>query len=94
MLLEEKIKKREDNRTIRIGKLRVISTTRLWSLNLYTCGLSTSSSSTALMRKSHLVASFALRCFQRLSIPDVATLPYTWRHNRFTSGPSNPVLSY
>src|SRR5690606_21876007 len=46
------------------------------------------------IRKSHLVASFALRCFQRLSIPNVATLQYTWRHNRYTSGSSNPVLSY
>ena len=44
--------------------------------------------------KTHLVASFALRCFQRLSIPNVATLQYSWRHNRFTRGQSNPVLSY
>ena len=32
--------------------------------------------------KSNLVAGFALRCFQRLSDPDVDTRQCTWRHNR------------
>ena len=32
--------------------------------------------------KSNLVAGFALRCFQRLSDPDVDTRRCTWRHNR------------
>jgi hypothetical protein len=45
-------------------------------------------------RKSHLEASFALRCFQRLSQPHVATRQCSWRNNRQTSGASNPVLSY
>ena len=44
--------------------------------------------------KSHLGACFALRCFQRLSLPHVATRRYDWRHNRYTSGASTPVLSY
>ena len=35
-----------------------------------------------------------LRCFQRLSFPDVATLPCHWRDNRYTVGPVIPVLSY
>ena len=37
---------------------------------------------------------FPLRCLQRLSFPDIATLHCGWRHNRSTSGPSTPVLSY
>ena len=32
-------------------------------------------------RKSHLEASFPLRCFQRLSLPNVANQPCTWRYN-------------
>ena len=44
--------------------------------------------------KSNLVAGFALRCFQRLSDPDVDTRQCTWRHNRQTRGQSNTVLSY
>ena len=30
--------------------------------------------------------SFVLRCFQRLSHPDIATLRCNWRHNRYTRG--------
>ena len=37
---------------------------------------------------------FPLRCLQRLSVPDMATLLRGWRHDRSTSGPSIPVLSY
>jgi hypothetical protein len=37
---------------------------------------------------------FPLRCFQRLSRPNLATLQCGWRHNRSTRGSSNPVLSY
>ncbi len=44
--------------------------------------------------KSHLGVGFALRCFQRLSLPDIATQQCPWRDNWYTSGLSNPVLSY
>ena len=44
--------------------------------------------------KSYLEVGFALRCFQRLSIPDVATQLYPWQDNWYTSGLSIPVLSY
>jgi hypothetical protein len=44
--------------------------------------------------KSNLGACFPLRCFQRLSLPHLATRRYDWRHNRYTSGASTPVLSY
>eukprot|EP00389_Voromonas_pontica_P010498 GDKH01015982.1.p1 GENE.GDKH01015982.1~~GDKH01015982.1.p1 ORF type:complete len:66 (-),score=0.75 GDKH01015982.1:65-262(-) len=46
------------------------------------------------LKKSHLEGSFALRCFQRLSLPNVATQQCPWRDNWYTSGWSNPVLSY
>ena len=75
-------------------KFRAISKARLWRYRLYTCLLSTSSSLTALMRKSNLVAGFALRCFQRLSDPDMDTRRCAWRHNRQTRGQSDTVLSY
>ncbi len=43
---------------------------------------------------SHLEGGFTLRCLQRLSLPDLATRPCSWQNNRYTSGPSTPVLSY
>ena len=43
---------------------------------------------------SHLVEGFTLRCLQRFSLPDVATRRCRGRDNRYTRGPSNPVLSY
>ena len=44
--------------------------------------------------RSHLGARFPLRCFQRLSLPYVATRQCHWHDNRNTSGTSTPVLSY
>src|SRR4030095_7399050 len=41
-----------------------------------------------------LEASFPLRCFQRLSLPNVANQPCPWRDNWHTRGSSVPVLSY
>jgi len=43
---------------------------------------------------THLGAGFALRCFQRLSIPDIATQRFPWQESWQTSGPFTPVLSY
>ena len=65
----------------------------------YTPNLSTSWSRTTLQggqasRKTYLQASFPLRCFQRLSLPDIATRRCHWRDNRYTRGQSTPVLSY
>ena len=54
----------------------------IWSLTSLCCG------------KSHLEAGFALRCFQRLSLPNIATRLCRWHDNRYTSGSSIPVLSY
>ena len=44
--------------------------------------------------KSLLVGGFALRCFQRLSRPYVATQLCPWQNNWCTRGMSIPVLSY
>ena len=43
---------------------------------------------------SHLEGGFTLRCLQRLSLPNLATLLCHWYDNRWTSGSSSPVLSY
>jgi len=63
-----------------------------------TSALSTSSSSRGLTGLtpgiSYLKGGFTLRCLQRLSLPDLATLLCHWYDNRYTSGPSSPVLSY
>ena len=44
--------------------------------------------------KPHLEVGFPLRCFQRLSHPDVANLRCPWQDNRYTRGLFVPVLSY
>ena len=59
-----------------------------------TPGLSTWQSSTALMGNSNLKAGFPLRCFQRLSLPYLATQRCSWQNNWYTRGTSNSVLSY
>ena len=74
--------------------VRAISTTRLRTLlhlHLWPIDVVVSHGP---LKKSHLVVGFALICFQRLSLPDIATLQCSWRNNRYTSGRSNPVLSY
>ena len=64
-----------------------------------TPGLSTSWSTRGLQGPCgpgmpYLGVGFPLICFQRLSLPYLATRHCVWRHNRNTSGTSNPVLSY
>ena len=63
-----------------------------------TPGLSRSWSTTCLQglapRRSCLRGGLALRCFQRLSFPHIATRRCRWRDNRNTRGASFPVLSY
>ena len=44
--------------------------------------------------KSNLEGSFALRCFQRLSSPNVATQRCPWQNNWYTRGSCFSVLSY
>src|SRR5678816_697945 len=78
------------------GRLVPVSSTRC---RASTSGLSTCWSATTLQGglasgRSHLQARFPLCCFQRLSLPHRATRRCDWRHNRYTSGASTPVLSY
>ena len=79
------------SRLISIGKLNM-------SPCLHTRPITWSSSrslqGSKLPGRSHLVEGFTLRCIQRFSLPDVATRRCRWRDNRYTRGPSNPVLSY
>ena len=44
--------------------------------------------------RPHLGGGFPLRCFQRLSLPHMATERCRWRDNSYTRGASIPVLSY
>ena len=78
------------------GQLVPVSLTRC---RASTSGLSTWWSATTLQGdlvpgRSHLQARFPLRCFQRLSLPNIATQQCLWRDNWYTSGTSTPVLSY
>ncbi len=59
-----------------------------------TCVLSTWWSTTVLIGKPSFKAGFTLRCFQRLSIPYIATQLRSWQNDWYTRGTSNPVLSY
>ena len=78
---------------------RLISTSQLkaslplhtWPINLV---IFQESLGALWLGRSHLVEGFTLRCIQRFSLPDVATRRCHWRDNRYTRGPSNPVLSY
>src|SRR5918999_79041 len=78
---------------------RLISTTRLntslhlhlWPINLVVYQESYSLNGDG---RSYLEASFPLRCFQRLSLPYIATRQCPWQDNRYTRGTSTPVLSY
>ena len=66
----------------------------------YTIGLSTRSSfwdlSPVLLPDGTTIleASFPLRCFQWLSLPNIANQLCHWRDNWCTRGSSIPVLSY
>ena len=64
-----------------------------------TSGLSTTCSAWGLQRlgaawNPYLGEGFPLRCFQRLSLPNVANRPRHWRDDRHTRGSSTQVLSY
>lgn len=60
--------------------------------HMVSCGVSRTPRRGA--RNPYLGAGFPLRCFQRLSLPNVANRPCRWRDNRHTRGSSTQVLSY
>ena len=77
--------------------LRLISTGQLHALRrfyLRPINLVDYQESSPCGSRPYLGVYFTLRCFQRLLDPYVATRLCRWHDNRFTSGTSNPVLSY
>ena len=90
---ESRVDVEEDqaSRPISTARLNVLPRVHLPPIHaVVSCG----PSGTCRYGRSHLGGGFPLRCFQRLSLPDVATLRCPWRDNRYTSGQSTPVLSY
>ena len=80
---------RSSVRPISIGQLNTLLHLHLRPINVIV-----SHGSYPFGRRSFLVGGFALRCFQRLSPPYVATQLCLWQDNWCTSGMSIPVLSY
>ena len=78
-----------DASTIRTARLKTLLPVHLRPINLVVY-----QGSFAYACKSHLEGGFPLRCFQRLSLPNVATQRCIERCNWITMGWSNPVLSY
>ena len=77
---------RQAKRTISTGQLSTLLCLHIRPINLVVYKGPSGS--------AHLEVGFPLRCFQRLSLPYVATRLCRWRDNRNTRGPSIPVLSY
>ena len=78
-------------------KLSTVSTTQLRAfrpLHLWPINLVVYEGSHAKATKSYLEGGFPLRCFQRLSLPHVATQRWPERANWITRGVSIPILSY
>ena len=85
------IAKDQASRAISTGQLNTSPCLHLQPINLVVYQGSTGDCSQG---KSYLGWGFVLRCFQRLSLPDIATRRCHWRDNRITIGPFIPVLSY
>ena len=81
---------KQDSRAISTGQLHTSRRFHLQPINevVFLCPYRIASG------RTYLEAGFPLRCFQRLSLPHIATLPCRWRDNRSTRGASIPVLSY
>ena len=76
-------------RPISTSQLNALLHLHLWPINVIV-----SHGSYHFWGKSYLEGGFALRCFQRLSRPYLATRLCPWQNNRCTRGMSIPVLSY
>ena len=79
-------------RPISTGKLRALPRFHIRPIN-HVVYVGSSGALTA-FGTPYLEGGFPLRCFQRLSRPNIATRQCRWRDNRNTRGSSNPVLSY
>ena len=83
--------KMEDARRISTSRLNTLLCVYLMPIDLV---IYQGSSVPLLEGMTHLEGGFVLRCFQRLSLPNVATQPCHWRDNWYTRGSFTPVLSY
>ena len=81
-----KDKKDQVNRVISTSQLHMLPYFHTWPINVVVFHDP--------ITKPSFEVGFPLRCFQRLSIPYIATLRCSWRYNRYTRGTSTPVLSY
>ncbi len=80
-------------RSISTSKLNTLPCLHTWPINLVVSEGSSVSVS-PLRGISDLEGGFPLRCFQRLSLPNLAIQRCSWRNNWNTIGSSIPVLSY
>jgi hypothetical protein len=78
-------------RPISTGKLRALPHFHIRPINHV---VYVGSSGALRLGTPNLEGGFPLRCFQRLSRPNIATRRCHWRDNRNTIGSSNSVLSY
>src|SRR5882724_8690812 len=78
-------------RPISTGKLRALPHFHIRPINHV---VYVGSSGALRLGTPYLEGGFPLRCFQRLSRPNIATRRCRWRDNRNTIGSSNSVLSY
>ena len=79
------------SRLISTARLNTLLCLHLQPINVI---VSDEPSDTLWYGKINLGGGFALRCFQRLSRPNIATQPCRWHDNWCTSGSSTRVLSY
>ena len=101
-LNSDTLKTEQDRKSLLLSTYRLspraLVRVRSKPLDPYTSRLSNWSSTSALTRllceETYLEAGFPLRCFQWLSVPDLATQLCRWHDNWHTSGLSIPVLSY
>ena len=78
-------------RPISTSHLNTLLCLQFWPINPMVCGGPYPRKGG---EKPHLGTGFPLRCFQRLSLPNVANQQCSWRNNWHARGSSVPVLSY
>jgi hypothetical protein len=78
-------------RPVSASHLNLLPGVQFWSINPMVCG---GPYPINVGEKPGLGTGFPLRCFQRLSFPNVANQRCPWRDNWHTRGSSVPVLSY
>ena len=90
-LLKTSLKIDQASRLISITRLNTLLRLHLWPIDLVVYKEPLGGLSHGI---SYLGVGFALRCFQRLSLPNIATQRCLWRDNWYTRDSSIPVLSY